>query len=226
MVDVSVVMPCLNEEKTIGLCIQKTKKVFKELGLKGEVIVSDNNSIDNSISAAKKHGAIVVNQPISGYGATYLKGMEIVKGKFIVIADSDNTYDFSEMPKFIKQLDEGYDFVIGNRFLGKMEKNSMIFLHKYIGNPLLNFVFNILFYTDLGDTHCGFRAFTKSSFKKINPKTFGMEFALEMIVNAAKLNLKISEVPVNYYKRSLLYNHRLVFAGENHTHVFGISFRD
>ncbi|MFH1391566.1 MAG: glycosyltransferase family 2 protein [Candidatus Diapherotrites archaeon] len=216
MVDVSVVMPCLNEGKTVGICIQKAKKVFKELGLKGEVIVSDNNSTDNSISVAKNHGAIVVKQPIAGYGATYLKGLGIAKGKFIVIADSDNTYDFSEMPKFIKQLDEGYDFVIGNRFLGKMEKGSMIFLHKYIGNPLLNFVFNIFFYTDLGDTHCGFRAFTKNAFKKINPKTHGMEFALEMIVNAAKLNLKIAEVPVNYYKRDSPSNLRSFSDGARH----------
>ncbi|MCR4335590.1 MAG: glycosyltransferase family 2 protein [archaeon] len=199
--DVSVVMPCLNEEKTVGICIQKAKKVFKNIGLNGEVIVSNNNSSDASADVAEKQGAIVVKQLINGYGATYLKGLALAKGKYIVIADSDNTYDFSEMPKFLEQLDNGCDFVIGNRFLGNMEQASMKPLHKYIGNPFLNFVFNALFYTDLGDTHCGFRAFTKSAFKKMNLQTQGMEFALEMVVNSAKLNLKIAEVPVNYYKR-------------------------
>jgi len=214
--DVSVVMPCLNEEKTVGICIQKAKKVFKELGLKGEIIVSDNNSVDNSIKEAQKNKAIVVKQSIAGYGATYLKGLAVAKGKFIVIADSDNTYDFSEIHKFIKQLEKGYDFVIGNRFLGRMEIGSMKLLHKYLGNPFLNFLFNILFYTDLGDTHCGFRAFTKSTFKKLNLKTQGMEFALEMVVNTAKLNLKIAEVPVNYYKRDSPSNLRSFRDGARH----------
>jgi len=202
MLDISVVMPCLNEEKTIAICIQKAKKVFKEQGLKGEIIVSDNNSTDNSRKIAEENTVIIVKEQVPGYGAAYLKGLKRANGKFIVIADSDNTYDFLEMPKFIEKLNSGFDFVMGNRFLGKMEQGSMIFLHRYIGNPFLNFFFNIFFPTKLGDTHCGFRAFTKSTFEKLNLKTNGMEFALEMVLNAGNLNLKIAEIPVNYYKRN------------------------
>jgi len=201
MVDVSVVMPCRNEEQTIGTCIDKINLVFKGKQINGEIIVSDNASTDSSAKIAKEKGAIVVNQPIEGYGATYQKGLEKAKGKFIVIAHSDNTYDFLELPKFLHELEQGYDFVIGSRFSGKMEKDSMKPLHKYIGNPFLNFIFNTLFYTNLNDTHCGFRAFTKESLKKFDLKQNGMEFALEMILQASKLNLKISEIPVNYYKR-------------------------
>jgi len=201
MVDVSVVLPCRNEEKTIGICIDKINSVFKSQKINGEIIVSDNNSTDNSVRIAKSKGAKVVNQKILGYGAAYLKGLKTAKGTHIIIADSDNTYDFSEIPKFLKELENGHDFVIGSRFKGKMEQGSMKPLHKYIGNPFLNFIFNLLFRTNFTDTHCGFRAFTKKAYKSLNLTELGMEFALEMIAKASKLNLKIKEIPVNYYKR-------------------------
>lgn len=201
MVSVSVVMPCLNEEKTLKVCIEKIQRVFKSNNINGEIIVSDNASMDDSARIAREKRAIVVDQPIEGYGATYQKGLEKASGNYIIIADSDNTYDFLEIPKFIRALDEGNDFVIGSRFRGKMEKGSMKALHKYIGNPVLNFIFNVLFKTNFTDTHCGFRAFTKDTLKKLRLKQNGMEFALEMIVRASKLDLKIKEIPVNYYKR-------------------------
>lgn len=198
---ISVVMPCWNEEKTIGICIKKAQKAFKTMNLKGEIIVADNASSDRSAEIAKSLGAKVVFQPISGYGATYLEGLKHTKGDYIIIADSDNTYNFLEIQKFVEALEEGYDFVIGSRFRGKIEKGSMKPLHYYIGNPLLNTIFNILFYTELTDTHCGYRAFTKKALQKLDLKHHGMEFALEMIVKASKSNLKIKEVPINYYKR-------------------------
>lgn len=201
MLQISVVLPCRNEAKAIGKCIEKINSVFMSENINGEVIVSDNASTDSSGKIAKSMGAIVINQPVPGYGAAYLEGLKHAKGKYVIIGDSDNTYDFLEMPKFIRALDEGYDFVIGSRFRGKMEKGSMKALHKYIGNPFLNFIFNVLFKTNFTDTHCGFRAFTKNAINSLDLKQQGMEFALEMIVKASKTNLKITEIPVNYYVR-------------------------
>lgn len=198
---ISVVMPCLNEEKSIGICIKKINVVFTEKNISGEIIVSDNGSGDSSMEIAEKLGAKIVVQPVRGYGAAYIKGLNQAKGEYIIMADSDNTYDFFEMPKFIQALELGSDFVMGSRFGGEMENGSMKPLHKYIGNPLLNFCFNFLYGTNLSDTHCGYRAFTKKAYKKLKLSQKGMEFALEMIVNASKNNLKISEVPVNYYRR-------------------------
>ncbi|MAG18205.1 MAG: hypothetical protein CL944_01890 [Candidatus Diapherotrites archaeon] len=201
MPNISVVMPCLNEEKSIKTCIEKIQKVFKNNKISGEIIVSDNASTDSSVKIAKDLGVKVVNQSIKGYGAAYLQGLKSAKGNYIIIADSDNTYDFLEMPKFIQALDNGYDFVIGSRFKGKMQKGSMKPLHKYIGNPFLNFIFNILYKTNFSDTHSGFRAFTKKGINNLDLKQQGMEFALEMIVKVSKANLKSTEIPVNYYVR-------------------------
>lgn len=200
-IDVSVVLPCLNEEKTIGICIKKIKEVFAKEKIRGEIIVTDNGSVDRSKEIAQSEGAIVVLELQRGYGAAYLRGLREAKGRFIVIADSDNTYDFYDMPKFIDFLKKGYDFVLGSRFKGKIQKGAMPWSHRYIGNPLLSGMCRLFFHTRLSDIHCGMRAFTQESYKKMNLRTLGMEFATEMVVAALQNGLKIAEIPINYYLR-------------------------
>jgi len=199
--EVSVVMPCLNEEKTIGECIKKAFKSFKDHNIKGEVVVSDNGSMDNSVRIAESLGAHVVHQPLKGYGNAYYKGISEAKGKFIIIGDSDNTYDFSEIHKFIEPLRNGYDLVMGTRLKGKILPGAMPWLHRYIGNPFLSSFLNILYKTGVSDSHCGMRAFTKEAYKKMHLKSTGMEYASEMVINASKAKLKITEVPITYYPR-------------------------
>ncbi|MEM4267908.1 MAG: glycosyltransferase family 2 protein [Candidatus Woesearchaeota archaeon] len=199
-IEVSIVMPCLNEENSIGFCVEQAKKAIKKLGLPGEVIVSDNGSVDRSVQIAKNRGARVVHQPLRGYGNAYLKGISSAKGKYIMIADSDKTYDFMDIEKFILPLkDEGYDMVMGTRLKGRIMPGAMPWLHKKIGNPILSGFLNMLFHTGLSDAHCGQRSFTKKAFEKMFLKTGGMEFASEMVINASKAGLRIKEVPITYY---------------------------
>jgi len=198
---VSVVLPCLNEEATIGECIKNIKNMFKKEDINGEIIVSDNGSTDNSVKIAKSMDVKVVYQPLKGYGAALLKGIHEARGKFIVMGDSDATYDFLETPTLLKPLKKSYDFVIGTRFKGRIKKGAMPWAHRYIGNPLLSSLVNLFFKTNLSDVHCGFRAFTKEAFEKMNLKTTGMEFASEMVISALKNRLKIYEVPISYNKR-------------------------
>lgn len=199
--EVSVVLPCLNEEATIGACIKNIKNVFKKENITGEIIVSDNGSTDNSIMIAKSLNARIIHQKLRGYGAACLKGIHEARGKFIVMGDSDATYNFLEIPELIRPLKNGYDFVIGTRFKGKIKKDAMPWSHRYIGNPFLSFIVNRFFKTNLSDVHSGFRAFTKKAFEKMNLKTTGMEFASEMVISAVKNRLKIYEVPISYNKR-------------------------
>lgn len=198
---VSVVMPCLNEEKTVGACVKKARDVFEEKGIEGEVIVVDNGSTDNSVEIAKKHGAKVLHEPEKGYGNAYLRGFEEAKGEIILMADSDDTYDLYELPKFLGAFNDGADFVMGSRLKGEIKKGAMPWLHKHIGNPLLTKTLNLLFKTKLSDAHCGMRAFRKDALKKLNLKTSGMEFASEMILKAKKAGLRIKEVPITYRPR-------------------------
>lgn len=200
MIYVSVILPCRNEEKGIGLCIRKVQKAFKNCKISGEIIVS-SNSDDGSADIAKKLGVKVVEHRRIGYGSAYLEGFKIAKGKYIIMGDADNTYDFLEIPKFIHALDEGYDFVIGTRLKSKILPGSMRWLHQYIGNPLLTFIFNILFRTRLSDAHSGFRAFKREVLKKMNLKSHGMEFALEMLIQASKDGIEIKEIPITYHPR-------------------------
>lgn len=200
-VKVSVVIPCLDEEETIGSCIEKSKQVFAQEGINGEVVVVDNGSKDRSAEIAKSLGAMVVVQPVKGYGAAYLKGIEASRGEYIVMGDGDDTYDFREMPELIKTLDQGYDFAIGSRFMGKMKKGAMSFTHRYIGNPILTAVLNVFFKSKVSDAHSGFRALKKEILQKLQLKTLGMEFASEMIVSALREKVRIKEVPITYYPR-------------------------
>jgi glycosyltransferase involved in cell wall biosynthesis len=199
--EVSVVMPCLNEEKSIGICIEKCKKVFKEKGISGEVVVSDNGSTDRSIDIAKSLGARVVHQPVKGYGSAYIKGIESAEGKYIVMGDSDDTYEFLEIERFIEPLRQGYDFVIGSRFTGKILPGAMPWANRYIGNPILSGMLRLFFHTDISDSHCGIRGFTKEAYTRMDLKTTGMEFASEMVMRAIKTKLKITEIPITYHPR-------------------------
>lgn len=202
MPEVSVVIPSMNEEKTIGICIEKVKRVFKENNINGEIIVADN-STDRTPEIARSLGAKVVTPDKKGYGYAYLYAFRHVKGKYIVIGDADNTYDFLEMPKLLEPLFKGEaDFVIGSRFKGKILRGAMPLLHKYVGNPLLTFLLNVFFKTKVSDSHSGFRAFTREALDKMNLRCHGMEFASEMIIEAARKGLKIVEVPITYYPRA------------------------
>lgn len=198
---VSLVIPSMDEEGTIGSCIDKAVAVFNELCVKWEIIVADSSS-DRTPEIAASKGAKIITPKKLGYGSAYLAGLSYAKGDFIVIADSDGTYDLSEMRNFLDPLIKGEaDFVIGNRLGGDIRKNAMPLLHRYIGNPLLTKILNRLFKIEISDAHCGMRAFTKEAYEKLNLKTGGMEFASEMIVEAARKNLKIKEVPITYYPR-------------------------
>jgi len=199
--EVSVVLPCLNEEVTIGECIKNIKNIFKKENINGEIIVSDNGSIDKSVKIAKLLNVKVVYQPLKGYGAACIKGINAASGKFIVMADCDATYDFLEIPTLLKPLKEGYDFVIGTRFKGTIKKGAMPWVHRYIGNPFLSGLVNLFFKVNLSDVHCGFRAFTKEAFETMNLKTTGMEFASEMVISASKNKFNLCEVPISYNKR-------------------------
>ena len=199
-IKVSVVLPCRNEEQAIGICINKIKEIFNKEKINGEIIVSDNKSIDNSAKIANELGAKVIYSNEIGYGNACLDAFKNANGKYIILADADNSYDFYDIPKFIEELDNGFDFIIGNRFKGKIEKNSMPFVRKF-GNHILSNFLNLFFNTGIYDTHCGFRGIKKEVLNKLKLESEGMEFASEMVIKAKSLNLKIKEIPINYYPR-------------------------
>lgn len=199
--EVSVVMPCLNEEEALGLCIRKIKRVFERDGIDGEIVVVDNGSTDRSVEIVKSEGVVSLIQHRRGYGAAYLKGFKESKGRYIVMGDSDNSYDFNDIPKFVKALKEGSDMVMGSRFKGNMKKGAMSWSHRYIGNPILSGMCRLFFGTRLSDIHCGMRGLSRQAYKKMKLKTPGMEFATEMVFSALMRGLKISEIPIDYHPR-------------------------
>lgn len=199
-VEVSVVLPALDEERTVGECITKIQHVFRDNAINGEIIVSDS-STDRTAEIAESLGAKVFRPEKNGYGNAYLTAFSHARGRFIVMGDADNTYDFSQIPELIAPLKEGADFVIGSRFKGVIRTGSMTALHRYIGNPLLTWMINIIFHTRFSDSHSGFRAITRKALDRLPLKTGGMEFASEMLVMASKEQLKIVEVPIDYYPR-------------------------
>jgi glycosyltransferase involved in cell wall biosynthesis len=200
-VEISIVMPCLNEEEGLGGCIDTIKSIIAERHLSAEIVVADNGSTDRSVEIARAHGARVVFQPRRGYGNALMKGCIEARGRYIVMADADDTYDFNEIEAFVAPLREGYDLVMGNRFSGRMARGAMTWSHRYIGNPLLSGLLNLLFHTGVRDAHCGMRAFTKGAFYRMRLRTGGMEFASEMVINAAKAGLKITQRPIAYRPR-------------------------
>jgi len=198
---VSIIIPCMNEEKTIGICIQKVLSALKRENMEGEIIVADS-STDNSREIAKNLGAKIVIVEKKGYGNAYMEGVSHAQGKYLFFADADNTYDFDDIPKFLKPLiDNRADFVIGTRLKGDIKKGSMPWLHRYIGNPILTGILNWLFNTKISDAHCGMRAIAEDAYEKLNIQSQGMEFASEMIIEAARKRLRISEIPIAYYPR-------------------------
>ncbi|MAG07318.1 hypothetical protein CMI46_00705 [Candidatus Pacearchaeota archaeon] len=202
--DVSVVLPCLNEEKGVGGCIEKIQRVFRRDELNGEIIVVDNRCTDGTVKIVNSlnyDNVRIVSEPKRGYGSAYLAGLGAASGKFVIMGDADDTYDFNEIPKFLNYLGEGYDFVIGNRFGSKMEKNTMPWLHQYVGNPILSGLFRIFFSSKIRDVHCGMRGLRREAIDKLDLKTIGMEFASEMVIEAIRKNLRIKEFPITYHKR-------------------------
>ncbi len=200
-IEVSIVMPCLNEEETLGICIEKAQSTLKSLGYSGEVVIADNGSIDNSVEIAKRLGARVVHQQTRGYGAAYLAGFAAAQGQYIIMGDSDDTYDFTDLERFITPLQNGYNLVIGNRFKGKILPGAMPWARRYIGNPILSGMLRLLFGTYISDSHCGMRSFTTDAYKRMDLKTTGMEFASEMVIKAVQSELKILEIPITYHPR-------------------------
>lgn len=199
-IELSIILPCRNEEQALPNCLEQIKSVIKKHKINAEIIVSDS-SIDKSPEIAKKHRVRLVKHDKEGYGIAYLEGFKQAKGKYIFMADADCTYDFNEIPVFLKDLRQGYDFVIGNRFARKMNKEVMSFSHRYIGNPILSGILRFFFGTTIKDSHCGMRAISRKALDKLNLRTTGMEFASEMIIKAIKNKLKIKEIPIKYYKR-------------------------
>jgi glycosyltransferase involved in cell wall biosynthesis len=197
--ELSIVMPCLDEEKTLGACIEKAKRSLRELDVRGEVIVSDNGSIDGSAAIACASGARVVHAERKGYGSALSAGIEAARGRFVIIGDADQSYDFGALGPFLEKLREGYDLVMGNRFQGRILPEAMPPLHRYIGNPVLSGIGRVLFRVPVGDFHCGLRGFRRSAALQMKLQTTGMEFASEMVVKATLLGLRITEVPITLY---------------------------
>ncbi len=201
-IEVSVVMPCLNEEETLGTCIKKAQSTLKSLGIQGEVVIADNGSTDDSVAITERLGARVVHQPVRGYGAAYLAGFAAAQGQYIVMGDSDDTYDFTDLERFITPLQNGYDLVMGNRFKGEILPGAMPWARRYIGNPILSGILRVLFGTYISDSHCGMRSFTVDAYKRMALQTTGMEFASEMVIKAVETDLKILEIPITYHPRA------------------------
>lgn len=198
--ELSIILPCRNEEQSLDFCLKQIKETIKKNKMDAEIIVSDSSS-DRSPEIAKKNKVILVKHNREGYGNAYLEGVKHSKGKYIFMADCDGTYDFTEIPNFLNYLKQGYDFVIGDRFKGGMEKGAMPWTHRYIGNPVLSSLLRLFFHTKVHDVHCGIRAISRNALNKLNLQTTGMEFASEMVIKAVKNNLKIKQIPANYYKR-------------------------
>lgn len=198
---ISVVMPCLNEEEAIGNCIEKIKDIFSKADISGEIVVADNGSTDGSVAIAEGKGARIVCQPMRGYGNAYLEGFANARGKWFIMVDADETYDFSLIKEFVKKLvNEGYDFVTGSRNLKFLNNRSMPLSHN-LGNRLLTFLLNIFFNTRYTDVYCGYRGFSREAYERIKPVSPGMEFNLELAINAAQAGLKICEIPTELYPR-------------------------
>jgi len=195
-VEVSVVIPCLNEANSLAYCVDKARKALQEAGLSGEVVVADNGSTDGSIEIAEEHGARVIRVEQRGYGAALRAGIAGARGPFIIMGDADDSYDFSDVPRFVEKLREGNDIVLGNRFRGEIKPGAMPPLHRYFGNPGLTAVLNTLFHAHIGDGYCGMRGFTRGLYDRLDLRSSGMEFALEMVIKSAQIGARMAEIPI------------------------------
>jgi glycosyltransferase involved in cell wall biosynthesis len=193
--ELTVVMPCLNEANTLEACIAKAKGFIEKYGLAGEVLVADNGSEDGSQDIAIRNGARLISVNKRGYGAALIAGIHAAKGRYVVMGDSDDSYDFSKLELFLEQLRAGSDLVVGNRFSGGIDDGAMPFLHRYLGNPVLSWLGRRLFGIEIGDFHCGLRAFRRDAIIGLNLMSTGMEFASEMIIKASMRELTLTEVP-------------------------------
>lgn len=200
MMELTILMPCLNESKTLEVCINKAKTFLNTNNIDGEILIADNGSTDGSQDIARNLGARVVDVPEKGYGAALIGGCNAAKGKYVIMGDSDDSYDFLNLMPFVEKLREGYELVMGNRFKGGIEPGAMPPLHKYLGNPVLSFIGRVLYKSDIRDFHCGLRGYNRESIMKLNLHTTGMEYASEMVVQATLHKLKICEVPTTLKK--------------------------
>src|SRR6202521_3715664 len=195
-VEVSIVMPCLNEAETLATCIQKAQQAIRKDGLSAEIIVADNGSTDGSPAIATELGARVVPVKRKGYGSALIGGIDAACGRFVIMGDADDSYDFTAIAPLISKLREGYDLVVGNRFLGGIESGAMPWSHRWVGNPLLTLISRVFFHTTVGDAHCGLRGFNKDAYERMTLRATGMEFASEMVIKASLKGMRIAEVPV------------------------------
>jgi glycosyltransferase involved in cell wall biosynthesis len=198
--EVSIVMPCLNEAATLAACIQRAQTAIARHGLKAEVIVADNGSTDGSPAIARGLGARVVIAQETGYGSAIRAGIDAALGDFIIIGDADNSYDFSDIYPFVERLREGSDLVVGNRFNGGIDRGAMPWTHRYIGNPVLSAIGRIFFRVNLGDFHCGLRGLRRDAYERMGLLTTGMEFASEMVIKAGLKGMRLAEVPITLHK--------------------------
>jgi glycosyltransferase involved in cell wall biosynthesis len=194
-VELSIVMPCLNESETLEICIKKAAAFLRDSGVSGEIVVGDNGSTDGSQEIARRNGARVVDVPIRGYGAALIHAISAARGRFVIMGDSDDSYDFTCLMPFLSQLRAGFDLVMGNRFRGGIKAGAMPWKNRWIGNPALSGIGRLLFCSEVRDFHCGLRGFSKAAFESMDLRTMGMEFASEMVIKAHIHGLRITEVP-------------------------------
>ena len=197
--EISVVLPCLNEEGTVGICIQKINNFLLQNKINGEIIIADNGSSDHSVEIASSMGARVIHVEQKGYGNALRAGFTAAQGCYIIMADADDSYDLENLLPFISKLREGYDLVMGNRFKGGIEKGAMPWHHQYIGNPVLSFIGKLFFKTPVRDFHCGLRGFSKIAIELMDLQTTGMELASEIVIKSSILGMKVSEVPTRLF---------------------------
>lgn len=198
--ELTILMPCLNEAETLAICIRKAKTFLSENNIDGEVLISDNGSTDGSQDIAREEGARVVSTDIKGYGSALINGTKNAYGKYVIMGDADDSYDFLHLMPFVEKLREGYDLVMGDRFAGGIEEGAMPWSHKYIGNPVLSFIGRLFYNSRIRDFHCGLRGYNRESMLKLNLQTTGMEYASEMVVKSELNGLKIAEVPTTLSK--------------------------
>ena len=194
--ELTIVMPCLNEAETLETCIRKAATFLRTSGIDGEIVVADNGSTDGSQEIAMSCGARVVAVPVRGYGSALLAGITAAQGRFVIMGDADDSYDFTALMPFVERLREGYELVMGDRFAGGIEPGAMRPLHRYLGNPVLSAFGRIFFGSPVRDFHCGLRGFTKEAALRLDLRTTGMEFASEMVVKATLHGLRMTEVPI------------------------------